>query len=56
MYLGMEGKKANKLIDGAVIYGTPWSYIKGHDFFMTNMNGLPQKFIGMNFNDNIKKN
>ena len=36
-----DSEMANKLIDAAVLYGTPWDYIKGHDKFFNGYGGWP---------------
>ena len=55
MYLCKEGAKACDRLDGVVIYGTPWSAIKGSDFFYNNAFGVYQKVIGVSLTENIRK-
>lgn len=40
LYMIKEGKKACEKLDGALMYGTPWSTAKGADFFYKNALGL----------------
>ena len=56
LYMIKEGKRACQVIDGAVLYGTPWSTSKGADFFYKNAFGLYQKAIGIKLSEDIRKN
>ena len=55
LYMIKEGRNACRFLDGAVLYGTPWSTSKGADFFYKNAFGLYQKAIGLNLSENIRK-
>lgn len=55
LYLRKEGNKACDLLDGACIYGTPWSTSKGSKFFYTNAFGIYQKVIGLSLSEIIRK-
>jgi len=48
------GKQAAQTLDGAVLYGTPWSVAKGNQFFFENCYGLFQKVIGLSLNSKIR--
>lgn len=54
LYLTKEGKSATQVIDGAMLYASPWSIAKGSHFFYTNFFGLYQKIIGLMLNSTIK--
>ena len=55
LYLIKEGSNANKIIDGAALYGTPWSAIKGGEYFFNHSFGLYNKVIGLNLSETIRK-
>ena len=55
LYMIKMGKKACEKLDGALIYGTPWSTSRGAEFFYKNALGLYQKAIGINLSENIRK-
>lgn len=40
LYLGNEGQAATKVLDGAMLYASPWSIAKGAEFFYGNFFGL----------------
>ena len=55
LYMIKEGRKACKVLDGALLYGTPWSTSRGSDFFYKNAFGIYQKVIGLNLSEDIRK-
>ena len=55
LYLRKEGRKACEVLDGACVYGTPWSTSKGSEFFYNNAFGLYQKVIGLSLSEIIRK-
>lgn len=50
LYLINGGKEAAKMLDGAVLYGTPWNILIGWKYFYENMFGLYTYVIGMCLN------
>ena len=48
LYLLNDADRAGELIDSAVLYGTPWDYNKGYDFFMNSYGGWPSWAVTMN--------
>ena len=54
LYLRQQGKRACKYIDGAILYGTPWSTAKGNEFFNKNAFGFYSWAIGMNLSETIR--
>ena len=54
LYLKKVGDEANKILDGAVFYGTPWSPKDGHQYFYSVGFGYFQKVIGLHLNNLIK--
>ena len=52
--MAKTGEAAAKILDGCVLYGTPWSAMKGCDFFYNNCFGLYQKAIGINLSEIIR--
>jgi len=55
LYLVKMREKACEVLDGAILYGTPWSTLKGSEFFYGNAYGVYQKVIGMSLSENIRK-
>lgn len=41
LYLINDAASADRELDGAVLYGTPWDYNKGFEYFMTGWGGWP---------------
>ena len=54
LYLRKEGVKAREVVDGAALYGTPWSS-KGADYLYNNMFGFYQNIIGTNLSKDTHK-
>ena len=50
-----DADQAYKSIDGCVLYGTPWSTLKGSDFFYNNFGGAYQFVIGNNLTSDVLK-
>ena len=48
LYLVNDAERAGKLLDGAVLYGTPWDYSKGWEFFFNGYGGWPSYAVTMN--------
>ena len=38
LYMRKEGERARQMLDGAIMYGTPWSTSKGSKFFYETAN------------------
>lgn len=55
LYLGKAGEKAKTYLDGACLFSTPWSLVKGSEFFYENCYGIYSYVIGMNLNRIIKR-
>ena len=55
LYMVKEGANASKTIDGAALYGTPWSAKKGGDYFFNHTFGLYNKVFGLHVNETIRK-
>lgn len=56
LYMIREGTRARQKLDGAFLYGTPWSAAKGAEFLYNNAFGVYQKVIGLALNEDIRKN
>ena len=41
LYMIRDSETANKLLDAAVLYGTPWDWNVGEDKFMNGYGGWP---------------
>ena len=54
LYMLHEGENARKLLDGCILYGTPWSISKGSKWFYENQ-WLYTMIIGMNLSEIIRK-
>ena len=50
LYLKYEGERATKILNGAVLYATPWSSRHGSNYFYNNFFGVYQKIISLNLN------
>mmetsp|Transcript_22604 Transcript_22604/g.27958 ORF Transcript_22604/g.27958 Transcript_22604/m.27958 type:complete len:258 (-) Transcript_22604:135-908(-) len=55
LYLIKEKSAACKYLDGAILYGTPWSTFKGEKFFYENAFGFYQKVIGLTLSATVRK-
>ena len=55
LYLAKEKERACKYLDGAILYGTPWSSAKGEKFIYGNACGIYTKIIGLSLNEIIRK-
>lgn len=54
LYMALEGDRATRYLDGAVLYATPWNARDGFDFFCNNFYGLYSWAIGVNLNRDIR--
>ena len=54
LYMALEGDRATRYLDGAVLYATPWNTRDGFDFFCNNFYGLYSWAIGVNLNRDIR--
>lgn len=48
IYLVNESKRSAELLDAAALYGTPWDYEKGWDYFFNGYGGWPSYAVTMN--------
>ena len=53
-YCGYDPDRAAKILDGAVLYATPWNTRDSVDFFRNNFFGLYSYVIGIKLNMDIK--
>jgi len=49
LYLVNSADTSSKELDGAVLYGTPWDYQKGEDYFYNSSGGWPAYVLALNF-------
>ena len=56
LYLGRAGKKTSEILDGAAVFSNVWNYSRSIPRFSSNFFGFYNYLIGINLNNNIKKN
>ena len=54
LYLRKEGEQATKFLDGAGLYGCPWSTIRVRDHFYNAAYGFYSTVIGLNLSKAIR--
>ena len=55
LYLAKDKERAHQILDGAILYGTPWSTVKGEKFIYNNAFGFYSKVIGLALSESIRK-
>ena len=54
LYLGNEGEKVKALLDGALLYSTPWSTARSNQYFKESYYGAYNKILGLSLTSLIQ--
>ena len=54
LYAGYDAEKASKILDGMVLYATPWNTRDGWKSFRENFFGIYSWVIGMTLSKNLR--